>query len=54
MELGYAAANTADAALLSGQVQVVAGGDVDPAQIIDNHWVQQLVDSGFVAQLYGR
>ena len=28
--------------------------DVDPAQIIDNHWVQQLVDSGFVSQLYGR
>ncbi len=28
--------------------------DVDPAQIIDNHWVQQLVDSGYIAQLYGR
>jgi NitT/TauT family transport system substrate-binding protein len=28
--------------------------DVDPAQIIDNHWVQQLVDRGFVAQVYGR
>ena len=27
---------------------------VDPARIVDNHWVQQLVDSGFVAQLYGR
>jgi NitT/TauT family transport system substrate-binding protein len=27
---------------------------VEPSKIIDNHWVQQLVDSGFVAQLYGR
>jgi NitT/TauT family transport system substrate-binding protein len=28
--------------------------DVDPARIIDNHWVQQLVDEGYVARLYGR
>jgi len=31
-----------------------AMGSVDPARIVDNHWVQQIVDSGFVAQLYGR
>ena len=27
---------------------------VEQAKIIDNRWVQQLVDSGFIAQLYGR
>ena len=40
-------------------LEFLARGDpslraVDPARLIDHRWLQRIVDSGFIAQLYGR
>ncbi|HLI28121.1 MAG TPA: ABC transporter substrate-binding protein [Chloroflexota bacterium] len=40
-------------------LEFLARGDpslrtVDPTQLIDHRWLQRIVDSGFIAQLYGR